>query len=109
MARKYTSEQWIGLLSDYQESNMSASDWCKSKGIQKSTLYYWMKKHKDLNTEIKEPTTWVEVSLPSHKPTENYSAIFLKIGDFTLSVEPGFDKTTLQDVLGVVMNCAKCI
>lgn len=104
MVKRDNSEQFEQMLSDYRNSGMTSNAWCLSKGIKKSTLYYWMKRLKAKSSKTDINTKWAELSFPAHALTPSSSCITLKIGKFSLDIQSGFEKSALENVLEVVMQ-----
>ena len=100
MLKKENLEQLKQMLSDYRNSGMTSEAWCLSKGIKRSTLYYWMKRLKTKN----EDTKWASLPLPNYQGTPGSSSITLRLGEFRLEIESGFEKSVLADVLSVVIQ-----
>jgi len=104
MAKKDNSEQWEHLLSDYRSSSMTANEWCQSNQVKRSIFYYWMRKLKTKSSEDIN-TKWASIPLPNVQVVALPSSpITLKIGDFSLEIESGFEKVALKDILSVAIQ-----
>lgn len=101
---KANSQQWEQLISDYRSSGMTGKAWCKEKGIKESTLYYWIKRAKNKSSKTESNTKWASLSLTEGFRKTSAAAITIKLRDFSLEIEPGFDKAALVDVLSIVMQ-----
>ena len=102
MVQRYSSEQWEQMLTEYRNSSMTVKEWCQSKGIKESTLFYWMRRLK-LNGDKKDSNTrWASVSISTNASSQ--SCITLTYGGFKIDINSGFDKNTLTDLLAVVIG-----
>ncbi len=104
MAKNNNTELWEQMLSDYRDSGMTATAWCQSKCIKKSTLYYLMRKLKKKSEETDPQTKWALISFPNSQQSVISSGITLKVGDLMLEIASDFDKVALADILSVVMK-----
>jgi len=52
--RKFTEKAKVQLLKDFQVSTVSASAFCKTRGLSESTFSFW---RKSLTSELKVPST----------------------------------------------------
>lgn len=104
MVKKNKAEKWRQIISDYKSSGMTAKEWCLVNGVTKSALYNWMKKLKVESEEATINTKWATLTVPEPQQTFSAPSITLKLKDFTLEIESGFDKAALGDILSVVMK-----
>ncbi|WP_081870072.1 IS66 family insertion sequence element accessory protein TnpA [Endozoicomonas numazuensis] len=72
--KRLTKEQWQKLISEQQSSNMSQTEFCRSKGLCLATFYNWKRK---LNAPEKSTSEtnpqWVELTAISQPlPTQTW-------------------------------------
>jgi hypothetical protein len=84
---------------------MQQKEWCEEHGINPGTFRWWIERLKELEKTqgIKEstPAGWVEVLGRKEiggKDEPSSTAIDIRIGPYTASVRPGFDKAFLAQV-----------
>jgi orotate phosphoribosyltransferase-like protein len=102
MRKEDNSQQWEQLVSDYRNSGMTAKAWCEAKKIKMNTLKYWIAKLKVNDKKVDSNIKWATVPFSGHPSTP--SPITLKISDFKIEIEQGFDKAVLAELLSVVMK-----
>ena len=98
-------EERARLAAEMRSSGMRQKEWCEERGINPGTFRWWIGRLKELEKtqEIKDitPAGWVEV-LGGHetgvKDEPSATVIDIRIGPYTASVRPGFDKAFLADV-----------
>ena len=95
-----SEKQWMELIKEYNASGLNITDWCGNKKLNKSSFYRHLKKVQAPTAEPIEQK-WVSIALPKRFEAPSIS---LTIGTFTLDIKNGFDKETLMDILGVVIN-----
>ncbi len=102
MAKRRTTNEWIGLIEGYKEreSGLSLIAWCKKTGISKSSIYPHIKSY-NLKNSPKEQK-WGLIEIP--KDDIKTPTISLRVGAITLDINSGFDKKMLTAVLEVVTN-----
>jgi hypothetical protein len=90
----------------YQQSGQSMEAWCNEHQVNLYTLRYWLTKL----TKVKQvPKTtpsvpWVALSSVTAPLSLSSVGITLRIGDYSLCVEPGFDPLLLRQVLQVLQS-----
>lgn len=101
MKIRRSKEEWMLLVSDYTNSGLTLTEWCREKGISKSSIYPYIKQYAVPTEILSDNGIGVEMPLPRN--IEN-SFITLKVGDVSLDIKSGFDKKVLSDILKVVMS-----
>jgi hypothetical protein len=101
MNKRKSKSEWMELVKEFKASNLNLTTWCRQEGICKTTIYPYIKILDNNQTALSEEQQWGKLSLP--KSASN-SAISIKVGSITLSVNSGFDKEVLSEVLRVAMN-----
>jgi len=91
----------MDIVKEFKSSGLSLAAWCRQKGICKTTIYPYIKMLDNGQATLSEEQHWGKLSLPK---TNSNSAISIKVGSITVSVNNGFDKQVLSEVLSVVIN-----
>lgn len=97
-------QQWEQLLTEFRSSGMTGKAWCREKGFKDSTLYYWIKRSKNRNPKPDKAITWASLPLVNNEKAGLAGIITIRIKDFSLDLEPNFNKSALADALQVVMQ-----
>lgn len=97
MGKKRSLDEWMILVSKYKNSGENLTTWCKENKISKSSIYPYINKAKTQGPI----ESWGSLSM--EEPIQK-SSISLTIGNITLDIKDGFNKSTLQDILTVVNN-----
>lgn len=100
---KRTEEDWAELIQAYRASEEGMKSFCDDAGITVSNLKYWMYKRRIVGgskrTRPKPETkkaSFISVVLPKDP---KQSGIQLEIGGVSVTVEKGFDKALLLEVV----------
>jgi hypothetical protein len=81
-------------------SGQSRRVWCKEQGLSVHQLGYWLRKFKAEAKEVpSDNDRWISLQAA----TFSGSGVSLRIGDFVVDVESGFDKQILIDVVRTLM------
>ena len=93
-------ELWRERLEGFDESGLSAAEWCDNKGITLDRFYHWRKRFRNDNNPAQQPQGWavLQVAKPSAQPAGT-SAITLRVGPAAIEVPPGFDTEHLRAIL----------
>lgn len=86
------------LVSECRSSGMTATAWCKTKGIEYRRYVSWATKVNQ--EEHHESQQWADVTIKQEKRV--MSEIRLNCGKWTICVETGFSPALLADVLRAV-------
>ena len=78
-----TREEIISLLEEYHRTKMSAKEFALSKGVQKATVYYWIKKYgsKLRNQESSNGFATLKIK-PSH--VADTATLFAEVGSIKI-------------------------
>lgn len=97
MGKRRSVNEWMILVSKYKNSGKNLTTWCRENKISKSSIYPYINKSKS------QPSieSWGSLSM---EESVQKSSISLTIGNITLDIKDGFNKSTLQDILTVVNN-----
>ena len=108
MIKNDYSEKWKQLLLEYRNSGKTVKEWCQLNKLRRSALYYWMKKLssniEELDTSVKWASIPISIPIPNDQLIPVTNSITLKIGEFSMELKTGFEKSVLKDVLSVVMQ-----
>ena len=89
--------QWKRRLDNWKQSGLSASKWCHAHNLSYHLFKYWQKK---LEEHAQKRAGFVEIS--STMDSVHTSSITIGIGPFHIQLEPHFDETMLERLLGVL-------
>ena len=90
MATRRTKEEKLKLIADYEESSLSLSEWCATKGISKSTFAIWFRSRK------------ADVSKPKSKAKEKLGVSSEKVNSDPLSLFDLFNEAeTLREPINI--------
>jgi len=101
MSRGKIPESRSSQISSFKESGMSIPAWCKENNVNPSTLRYWLSKIKTEENFKSNEDGWVSIAVNNSLETK-LSPIVVKVGPFSLEIQPGFDRTTLTDVIAAI-------
>jgi len=96
-------ETWRKRLEGFDQSGMSASDWCEQKGITLDRFYHWRKRFRMDHSRAPQPDGWavVEVVGPA-RATGASQTIAVRVGAAIIDVQPGFDPEHLRAIVGAL-------
>lgn len=97
MAVKHTVEQRKALILEFKSSGKTISDWCKERGIGKSTLSKWLK---DTAYKPKPEQNWIPVQINS---LEIKDTLTIEIGRCKIKVDASFSKPLLAEIIKVLV------
>jgi hypothetical protein len=89
-------------IRSFKESGLSIPAWCKENQIKANTLRYWLKKIQVEETTKSNEENWVSISLNNPVVDTKVSPIVVKIGSFSVEIQPGFDRSTLTDIFTAI-------
>lgn len=98
MANNKLREMRIKQVADFRASGKTAREWCKENGQQLSTLRYWITK---INRQKSLPSQEFVAYTP--KTTEP-TPIGIRIGNYKIEVNPGFDPTTFIEAIRLLKS-----
>lgn len=92
---------WKKFITEWQKSEKTQKEYCRSKEVKVSTLHYWMKKIKESEHIKPVVQDLVRISVPASAtgPRE----IILEVNSrYRLIIPNVFDSETLQQILTVI-------
>lgn len=101
MKKRRSKQEWMSLVSQYMNSGLSMTKWCKENGVSVSSIAPYVKQYATPSEILSDNQNWVEMPLPRNIEK---SLITLKVGAVSLDIKEGFDKKVLSDILKVVMS-----
>ena len=110
MATRRTKEEKLKLISDYEASGLSLSEWCTTNGISKSTFSGWIRSTKDDVRKPKNKAKFVEVTLPTglqeqpEAQTKNTTEIIVEYKSFKITIPTNVDVRRLENILKAVLQ-----
>ena len=101
MSQNESVELRHSQINSYKASGMSAVKWCKENQMKLCTLRYWLRKIKAEQNQKQSENGWVSFAVdnPVHTPG---SLISIKAGAFSVEIQPGFDRSTLTEVITAI-------
>lgn len=87
---------WEQRIASYRSSGLTQAKWCEANDLVSHQLKYWLKR-------IEEPTLASTVSFTSvvieDQTTKQDDVLQIKVGDVSIEVRPGFNRSLLSDVI----------
>ena len=99
MARTELRKEWEARVVDFRASGQSASAWCAAHNLKPHQLYYWLKKLEPSKAAATPPSKWVPVEVSEETYATTRNSLYIRIGQATVEVKPGFDPALLSDVV----------
>lgn len=100
-------QDWNAIFTEWSQSDLSQSAFCKQRGIKRSAFdYYRNKRHHEQNNAAKK---WVPVEIatppkPDKAPSADYQLSFPT--GARLSIPHDYDKSTLTPLLKLLGACS---
>lgn len=88
-------------INSFIESGMSIPEWCKENNVKTSTLRYWLNKIKTQENLKSNEDGWVTIAVNNSLETK-VTPIVVKVGPFSVEIQPGFDRSTLTEVIAAI-------
>ncbi|KJS48783.1 IS66 family insertion sequence element accessory protein TnpA [Desulfosporosinus sp. BICA1-9] len=88
-------------INSFKESGLSIPEWCKENNVKTSTLRYWLNKIKTEENSRSNEEGWVTIAVNNSLETK-VSPIVIKVGPFSVEIQPGFDRSTLTEVIAAI-------
>ncbi len=85
----------------FKESGLSIPEWCKENNVKTSTLRYWLNKIKTEDNLKSIEDDWVTIAVNNSLETK-VSPIVVRVGPFSVEIQPGFDRSTLTEVIAAI-------
>ena len=106
MRKKY-NRNWDKIYAEYLESDLSQSEYARLKSIPLSTLSKHFTKFNKLQVAQTEADSEISFLPVNINPVSSVSdsTISILYRDCSISLNPGFDKNTLRDIVGVLKEC----
>lgn len=97
------AKYWEAVFKERAGSGMSIAAFCKERDIRPSQYYWWRRRLKNDTPQSNATEGFIEL-LSASGNTSVYSSGIKLICDnrFSLQLDPGFDPTTLKQVLAVL-------
>ena len=105
--RKRVHRDWPTVVRAYVASGQSVTAFCRERGISASLLYRWRRRCPDEAEPSTSSGGFVELR-PVDRPAAGSGVAVVVDGSWRLEVEPGFDATTLEQVLACVERRSIC-
>lgn len=96
MSQVELRRQWEQRVADYRESGQTQAKWCAENHVKLHQLHYWLKKFKSESSSSTTSPIWVSVTMDD---PFNGDSLYIKIGQASIEVRPGFDPSFLADVI----------
>ena len=98
--KRYTAEDRIKFVEEYNKSELRQSEFCREKGINPTTFYGWLGK------TPKNKTRFVEVKLPSTPANFTNNCIELKLSSGEqLNIPIAMNIDRIADLVRRVTEC----
>lgn len=98
MTRAELRQEWEARVAAYKASGQSVPAWCAALDVKPHQLRYWIRKLDPAQTAVKSSAMWLTMEV-DQRSTESESGLFIRVGQATIEVKPGFDQALLADVV----------
>jgi transposase-like protein len=112
IAKEYRLSNCAQIAHERSESGLSVRDFCRSRGIQENTYYYWQRKLRKASAneqtpdqrQLPAPSGWAAVAEQTAESTtpDEAKTIPVEIGKFKVSVSAETDTELLVKTLKVL-------
>lgn len=102
MKTRKTNEEKSKLITDYKDSGLSMTKWCKANNISASTLSNWLRDKEHSNAESKKKIKFIEMPFIPEPVPEISSVITVEYKSFKIVVPTNADCKSLENILKVV-------
>ena len=99
MTKTELQTQWEARISEFRDSGLSQSAWCKTKKINLRTFNYWFLKSNKAVSQTIKPLNWVSIKTIEMNEAPESSTLSVKIGQAIVEVKSGFDKKLLLNIV----------
>ena len=99
---KRSPEDWLELIKESQQTNMSAKAWCHKQNIPYKKFIYWRRRLTNSFGSASQAPSSLFVEL-SDKP-QALSGVEIHYHNFSLKLQKGFDPLTLLSCLEVMQR-----
>jgi sialic acid synthase SpsE len=105
MNQKFSIDKWREIFHKQKDSGLSIKDWCEKNNVDVSTFNY---QYTQIRESEKQEVQWLKISPPEVYLTkeltivDDSTPIIINIGKLSISVQRGFDKETLAELLAVL-------
>jgi hypothetical protein len=98
-------DYWKNQIADFLKSGLDRKTYCEQNNLKMHSLDYWRAK---LNPKAgvrkkKDSAKWVTLQVTD--PPAGTAGVRVRIGRYTIEMDPGFNHETLADVLKVAAGC----
>ena len=94
------AQQWRLWINEWQRSGLSVQAFCARRGLATPSFYAW---RRTLEQRVAAKTAFVPVQVVADAvPTQTCALVMVLPNSWTVRVAPGFDATTLRQLLAVL-------
>ncbi|MCL5290177.1 MAG: helix-turn-helix domain-containing protein [Firmicutes bacterium] len=103
MTKEELRKTWETRVAAFKASGQSASAWCAVHDLKTHQLFYWLRKHKNVDVPAVAPTQWLSVAIDRQNPGNTQEdTLLVRLGHATIEVKPGFNPVLLSDVVRIL-------
>ena len=99
MMKVERQREWDARIAEFRASGQSTKEWCAAHDLKPYQLWYWIRKHKTIDTPSARPSEWLAVEVSDLGLVDQRSALLIRVGQATVEVKPGFDRMLLSDIV----------
>ena len=100
MTKTELRKEWAERVAAFKASGQSATAWCATHDLKPHQLWYWLKKHKNVDTPTVTPSQWLSLEVGElYHNDHQESALLVRVGQAIVEVKPGFNSSLLCDVV----------
>ncbi len=96
-----TRNRWLQRVEEFKASGLTRKAYCEKYQINVSTLDYWREKLESKEKRKASQSNWIPLEIDEG----GGSGIDLRIGKFSITIKPGFDRALLVELLQIVASC----
>jgi transposase-like protein len=97
------AKHWEAIFTEQASSEMSIAAFCRERDIRPTQYYWWRRRLKSDKSQSDATEGFIELlSASGHTSTSSSGIKLIYDNRFSLQLDPGFDPTTLKQVLAVL-------
>ncbi|WP_206886453.1 IS66 family insertion sequence element accessory protein TnpA [Alicyclobacillus mali (ex Roth et al. 2021)] len=104
MSHQQRRELWRERIAAFYDSGQSARQFCAEHGLKPHQFWYWLRRLRNETALGTHDATFVSVVTTSSPSDVSRSPLTLRIGSVEIDVRPGYDASTLAELIRLVMH-----
>ena len=100
MNKQQRLQDWTTRVTDFKNSGLTMSAWCKAHNQTIHQLKYWLRKLNPISSSTPSSATWLPLTIASHPAESSSSSSFLvRVGHAGIEVKTGFNPELLREIV----------